>query len=107
MEDFTKECPYCGQSVMGEEEDPRMRCGCESARKYRKIITALKKQSGLMEGMDPIDEDVFDVLRQAADLICGKLLEGITAKLEDGSTVTIGSKVSRSKRLKVEEKVDA
>lgn len=83
-----------------------MCCGCYPARKYRKITAALKKQSGLMEAMDPIDEDVFDVLRQAADLVCGELLEGITAKLADGSTVTIGAKVSRTKRLKVEEKVD-
>lgn len=99
-------CPYCGQSVMGEEKDPRMVCGCHAARKYRKILDALDKQSGLADPMKPINEDVMHRLRQFADLICDHLVDGITAKLADGTTVVIGAKVSRSARLKVEEKVD-
>lgn len=97
-------CPYCGQVMLNE--NPRMSCGCHAARKYRKILTALDKQSGLAETMKPIDDDILIVLRQCADLICDNLIDGITAKLADGTTVVIGAKVSRTARLKVEEKVD-
>lgn len=104
MEDG-RSCPYCGQEIM-TDDDPRMSCGCAAARKYRKIITALDKQSGLAEPMRPIDDNILDVLRQCADLICDHMISSITAKLWDGTTVVIGAKVSRSARLKVEEKVD-
>ena len=104
MEDG-RSCPYCGQELM-TDDDPLMSCACKPARKYRKILTALDKQSGLAEPMRPIDDDILDVLRQCADLICDNLIDGITAKLTDGTTVVIGAKVSRSARLKVEEKVD-
>lgn len=97
-------CPYCGQISI--DDDPRMSCQCRAARKYRKIITALEKQSGFADPMRPIEDDVLWVLRQGADLICAGLVTGITAKLADGTTVVIGAKVSRSARLKVEEKVD-
>lgn len=100
-----RSCPYCGQALM-TDDDQRMSCACKPARKYRKIITALDKQSGLAEPMRPIDDDILDVLRQCADLICDDLVRSITAKLWDGTTVVIGAKVSRSARLKVEEKVD-
>lgn len=98
-------CPYCEQAVM-DEGDPRLSCGCHKARKYRKILVALEKQSTNAAPMKEIDEDVMNGLRIFADLICLWKVDGITAKLADGTTVTIGAKVSRSKRLKVEEKVD-
>lgn len=105
MSDYTKACPYCGQEVMGED-DARMSCGCHKARKYRAIINALDEQSANAAPMKEIDEDVMGGLRIFADLICLWKVDGITAKLADGTTVTIGAKVSRSKRLKVETKVD-
>ncbi len=100
-----RSCPYCGQEFL-TDDDPRMICECKPARKYRKILAALDKQSGRAEPMRPIDDGILDVLRQCADLIGGHMISSITAKLWDGTTVVIGAKVSRSARLKVEEKVD-
>lgn len=105
MANFEGSCPYCGQEVMGEG-DARKYCGCHKARKYRAIINALDEQSANAAPMKEIDEDVMGGLRLFVDLICLWKVDGITAKLADGTTVTIGAKVSRSKRLKVETKVD-
>lgn len=101
----SRSCPYCGQQLI-TDDDPRLVCACKPARKYRKILTALDMQSSFAEPMRPIDDNVLNVLHQCADLICDHLVDGITAKLADGTTVVIGAKVLRSVRLKVEEKVD-
>ena len=104
MERNAESCPYCGQ-VNLSGEDPRMLCGCFKAVKYRRICGALWKQSEDAAPMREIDERVMDVLKEAADLICLDLVDGLTVSLSDGTKVQIGGKVSRSARLKVEEKV--
>ena len=98
-------CPYCGQ-VNLSGGDPRMLCGCHAARKYRKILTALDKQSTQALPMLEIDEGVMMVLTDLAHYICALKVDSATLKLSDGTAVTIAGKVSRTKRLKVEEKVD-
>lgn len=61
-------CPYCGQSVMGDG-DARESCACHKARKYRKILAALDKQSSEAAPMKEIDEAVMDGLKLFAHLI--------------------------------------
>ncbi len=102
---FGGACPYCGQEAMGEG-DPRMSCRCMDARKYRKILGALDKSSARAAPMIPIDEDALNLMKDFAHLICDGAVDSVTVKLADRTTVVIGTKVSRSARLKVEEKVD-
>ena len=105
MEEYEGACPYCGQTVL-DEGDPRLSCGCYKARKYRKILDALDEQSERAAPMKEIDENVMNGLRIFADLICAHKVDGITATLADGTTVKIDAKVSRTKRIKYEKKVD-
>lgn len=105
MEKFERMCPYCGQEVM-EEGDARMICRCMDARKYRKILDTLDRQSKAVGPMPPVDEDALDAMKAFEHLICDGAVDSVTVKLADRTTVVIGAKVSRSARLKVEEKVD-
>lgn len=105
METVSKICPYCGQ-VNLSGEDPRLLCGCMKARKYRKILAALNKQSEEAEPMKEIDGEVMESLRVLAHWVCAMKIDSASVRLSDGTTVTIAGKVSRSARLKVEEKVD-
>lgn len=98
-------CPYCGQMNL-TGEDARQYCGCTKARKYRKILAALDDQSECAEPMKPVGAEIIDALRRIAHLICLNQVYDATVKLGDGTTIKIGGKVSRSARLKVEEKVD-
>ena len=88
------------------DENPRMTCGCPKARKYRKILAALDSQSEDAAPMPVIDPVILEDLRIFADLICRGMVDGVTVKLGDGTTVAMGGKVSRTARLKLEEKVD-
>lgn len=105
MEGFEKTCPYCGQEVM-DDGDPRCSCGCYRARKFRAILNALGEQSGNAAPMREINEDVMEGLQLFAHLICAHKVVGIAATLADGTTVKIGEKVSRTKRIKYEKKVE-
>lgn len=105
MEDFTKECPYCGQANL-TGEDARRYCGCWQARRYRKIIEALENQSSDAEPMKEIDEGIMAELKMMAHLCCKGRIVSVTVSLSDGTTVKIAGKVSRTARLKLEEKVD-
>ena len=105
MEGFEKTCPYCGQEFMADG-DPRMVCRCMDARKYRKILEALKKSSEEAAPMYEIAEDVMSLMKECAHLICDGAVDSVTVKLADRTTVVIGAKVTRTARLKVEEKVD-
>lgn len=105
MEKIENACPYCGQEVMGEG-DARQNCGCHAARKYRKMVAALEDQSENAHPMRPIADPVMVVLRELADLCCARKIDGAAVSVGDGTAVKIGGKVSRTVRLKVEEKVD-
>lgn len=105
MANFEESCPYCGQEAMGEG-DPRLSCGCYSARKYRKMIAALEDQSENAAPMKPIADPVMVVLREMAHLCCMRKIDGAAVSVVDGTAVKIGGKVSRTVRLKFEEKVD-
>lgn len=105
MEIIENACPYCGQEVMGEG-DARKNCGCHAARKYRKMVAALEDQSENAHPMRPIADPVMVVLRELADLCCAHKIDGAAGSVVDGTAVKIGGKVSRTVRLKVEEKVD-
>jgi hypothetical protein len=102
--DYIGECPYCNQRSM-KDGDARLSCGCFQAVRYRKILGALDKQSEEAAPMREIDEGVMAVLRECAHQVCALKIDKITANLRDGTTVSIGGKVSRSARLKMEEKV--
>ena len=104
-EELNKECPYCHQ-VNLTGEDARLYCGCYGARKYRKITAALDAVSTDAEPLREIDAGIMAGLYAFAHMISLGKATGITVNLMDGSKVTIGTKVSRSKRIKVEEKVD-
>lgn len=103
--EYIGECPYCHQQNM-KDLDARLSCGCFQAVRFRKIYAALDKQSRQAEPMQEIDGDVMTALMECAHLICALKIDKITANLRDGTTVSIGGKVSRSARLKMEEKVD-
>lgn len=105
MEKIENACPYCGQEVMGEG-DARQNCGYHAARKYRKMVAALEDQSENAHPMRPIADPVMVVLRELADLCCAHKIDGAAVSVVDGTAVKIGGKVSRTVRLKVEEKVD-
>lgn len=99
-------CPYCKQVPMQEGDDPRLICRCSSARQYRKTLDALDKASAEAAPMQEIDEGIMAELRTLAHYVCLRKITKATLNLADGSVVTIGAKVSRARRLKVEEKVD-
>ena len=104
MANFENSCPYCGQEVMGEG-DARMSCGCHKARKYRRTLEALEKQSNDASPMMPIEESVMDVLRELAHLCCMRKIVGAAVSVGVGTAVKIGGKVSRTVRWKVEDTV--
>ena len=60
----------------------------------------------LKKAMQEIDEGIMAELRTLAHYVCLRKITKATLNLADGSVVTIGAKVSRARRLKVEEKVD-
>ena len=105
MANFEGSCPYCGQ-VNLSGEDPRMLCGCVQAREYRRIWTALNEASIGKSPMREIDEDIMQVLYDTAHQIAAHNVVSAVMKLGDGTTVSIGGKVSRKAQVKVEKKVD-
>ena len=101
-------CPFCGQAVMAASGayDARQLCGCYYANRYRRTVDALDRVSTDAEPMKEIDMEVLDMLRDCAYLIGALKLAKVDAYLSDGSKVQIAAKVSRTTRIKHEEKVD-
>lgn len=102
---YTDACPFCGQiNISGE--DARDLCGCIQARKYRRICAALDEASSEAAPMREIDAGVMEMLYEAAHQIAAHNVASAVLKLSDGTTVSIGGKVSRKAQVKVEKKVD-
>lgn len=107
---FKEACPYCGQTTINDTKglntDARLLCGCSRAKKYREIRGSLANVSTNAAPMQEIAEEAMDWLCEAAHLMCMYKIERAAVDLGDGTKVVISGKVSRSVRLKVEEKVD-
>ena len=81
-------------------------CGQRTCSVYRRIWTALNEASIGKSPMREIDEDIMQVLYDTAHQIAAHNVVSAVMKLGDGTTVSIGGKVSRKAQVKVEKKVD-
>ena len=103
-------CPFCGQAVMGEG-NPEEICTCDDAVRYQKIIRTIDAYCGtkcprLSKEFRMCTENQIAGLRGLASFICAEEYMSASVSLPDGSTVKIGSKVSRAVNVKREEKVE-
>jgi hypothetical protein len=102
-------CPFCGQVVM-TGDDPREYCDCDPAIRFRAITDAVEDFCGPeckreCEEFDVMDREVIGALTSLADSIARRLFFGAKVVLPDGSSLSIGAKVSRSLSVKAEKVV--
>lgn len=115
-------CRFCGQAAMIKEKEPlekpqldeiaTMRCVCEKAEKYQEEVTKQKRAYRRIEELCGADagegqesEEVIELLKRAAEGVCGKAIKAITVKTAGNAEIKIAEtakgkiKIGRKKTM--------
>lgn len=102
------ECRYCHQifNVDGYTEDERnenatLNCKCNEALKYKSMIEKYEEAEGHIQdlfgdnadtyGFKPVDNEIIEILNNAAKMVAKAIIRDITVKISSDSQAKISS----------------